>query len=103
MAVRHLRRILAAAALLVTMPLVGFAASSAAAAREPAPNSYASLVTLFEQWRDFEHPALKGEVADYSAAAMSGKAAALPQWRRRLDAIDTRGWAVEQLTDHKLV
>src|SRR3984957_20648903 len=98
MAVRHLRRILAGGALLLTLPLAGFAAPETEAS-----NSYSSLVRLFEEWRDFEHPTLKGEVADYGAAAMSGKAAALPKWRRRLDAVDTRGWAVDQLTDYRLV
>jgi hypothetical protein len=105
------------------MPLAGFAAPDAALLSATAPvdaaqgaatqgagasgvlasNSYASLVRLFEQWREFEHPTLKGEVADYGAAAMSAKATALPQWRRRLDAFDTRDWAIDQLTDYKLV
>ena len=68
-----------------------------------APPNYAALTTLFEQWREFEHPVLKNHVADYSDAAMTAKAAALPQWRARLAAIDTRGWPIEALTDYKLV
>jgi hypothetical protein len=46
---------------------------------------------------------MKGDVADYSAGAMAAKAAALPQWRKRLKALDTRGWAIEQVNDYKLV
>ncbi len=42
-------------------------------------------------------------VPDYSATAMAAKAKALPQWRKRLDAIDTRGWPIEQQNDYKLV
>jgi hypothetical protein len=108
MTARYSARILAVAALVLAMPPIGFAAlhDAALGATAPgplAPNSYASLVRLFEQWRDFERPTLKGGVADYTAAAMAGKAAALLQWRRRLDAIETRGWAVDQLTDYKLV
>jgi uncharacterized protein (DUF885 family) len=68
-----------------------------------APSNYASLVSLFEQWREFEHPVLKNHVADYSEAAMAAKAASLPQWRSRLAAIDTHGWPAEALTDFKLV
>jgi uncharacterized protein (DUF885 family) len=101
MALRHLWRFLVVGALLLGIPLTGFAAPSAG--NVPVPNGYASLVGFFEQWRDFERPILKGEVADYSAAAMSAKAAILPQWRRRLEAVDTRGWAIDQLTDYKLI
>lgn len=108
MAIRRSARILAAAALVFTMPPIGLTETAAMPPSAPLPgapalNSYASLVKLFEQWRNFEHPILRGDVADYSAGAMTGKAMALLQWRRRLDAIDTRGWAIEQLTDYKLV
>jgi uncharacterized protein (DUF885 family) len=68
-----------------------------------APPNYGALVSLFEQWREFEHPVLNNHVADYSEPAMAAKAAALPQWRSRLAAIDTHGWPVEALTDYKLV
>jgi len=69
----------------------------------PAPSSYGELVKTFGEWRSFEHPVMKGAVPDYSAAAMAAKAAALPKWRKRLDAIDTSGWPIEQLDDYKLV
>jgi hypothetical protein len=98
MARRYACRSLAAAALVLMMPPIGRAASDAVQ-----PGGYAALVKLFEEWRAFEHPAMKGDVADYSAGAMAAKAAALPQWRRRLDGLDTRGWAIEQLNDQKLV
>jgi len=38
----------------------------AAAAANP-PDDYNSLVTLFQQWRTFERPPLKGDVPDYSS------------------------------------
>ena len=81
------------------------AAIPVARASQPAwaPPNYAALATLFEQWREFEHPVLKNHVADYSAAAMTAKAAALPQWRARLEAIETHGWPIEALNDYKLV
>jgi hypothetical protein len=76
-------------------------AFGAPAATQPA--GYDALVTLFHQWREFEHPALKGYLPDYSAKAMTAKAAALPGWRKRLDAIDTTGWPIARQNDYKLV
>ena len=67
------------------------------------PDGYLALVKLFQQWREFEHPVIKNNVPDYSAGAMAAKAAALHQWRKRLDAIDPRSWPIEQQDDYKLV
>ena len=88
----------ATAMLLTALPGAGADATHAAA-----PPGYATLVKLFEQWRDFEHPILHDHVPDYGEAAMAAKAAALPQWRKQLEAIDTQGWPREQLSDYKLV
>ncbi len=61
------------------MLLSGLPAQGAAAAKQPAdPSGYATLAQLFEQWRDFEHPLMQGNVPDYGATAMAAKAAALP-------------------------
>ena len=60
-------------------------------------------MTLFQQWREFEHPVMKNNVPDYSASAMAAKATALPRWRKRLDAIDPKSWPIEQQNDYKLV
>ena len=67
------------------------------------PDGYLALVKVFQQWREFEHPVMRNNVPDYSASAMADKAAALRQWRKRLDAIDPRSWAIEQQNDYKLV
>ena len=90
------RNFLAAAVLLL-------ATQSGSAAPPPPAAGYASLVTLFEQWREFERPIMHGDVADYGAGAMAAKAAALSQWRKRLSAIDTKDWPIEELNDYKLV
>src|SRR6185369_1334391 len=37
------------------------------------------------------------------ATAIAAKAKALPQWRKRLDAIDTKGCPIEHQNDYKLV
>ena len=102
--------------LMAVIPLFLAALTSIAAESTPAPapapkpapplapaTGYAALVTLFDQWREFERPALQGNVPDYRPAAMAAKADALKEWRKRLDAIDTHGWAAPQLTDYKLV
>jgi len=86
------------------MLLSGLPAHGAAAANPPGdPSGYAHLAQLFEQWRDFEHPVMQGNVPDYGPAAMAAKAAALPAWQKKLAAIDTQGWPIEQLNDYKLV
>ena len=79
----------------------GMRRGSAMAASEP--DGYPALVKLFQQWREFEHPVMKNNVPDYSASAMAGKAAALPQWRKRLDEIDSKSWPIEEQNDYKLV
>jgi uncharacterized protein (DUF885 family) len=93
----HLGNALAFAALLCG----AMSGSSASAAKEP--DGYPALVTLFQQWREFEHPVMKNNVPDYSAGAMAAKAAALPRWQMRLDAIDPKSWPIEQQNDYKLV
>ena len=61
------------------------------------------MVRLFEEWRTFERPVMKDGVPDYTVAAMTAKYEALPQWRQRLEGIDTHGWDIEQLNDRKLM
>jgi uncharacterized protein (DUF885 family) len=86
------------------MLLSGLPAHGAAAVMPPTgPPGYATLAQLFEQWRDFEHPVMQGNVADYGPTAMAAKAAALPAWQKKLAGIDTQGWSIEQLNDYKLV
>ncbi len=85
------------------MLLSGLPAHGAAAKQPGDPSGYAALVRLFEQWRDFEHPLMHGNVPDYGAGAMAAKAAELPAWQQKLSAIDTQGWPAAQLNDYKLV
>ena len=74
-------------------------ASPVAAESQP----YTALVTLFQQWREFERPVMKGNVPDYSPSAIKAKEAAFPGWRKRLEAINPAGWPIEQQNDYKLV
>lgn len=77
--------------------------SAPAAAAVPAAAGHAELVRLFEEWRAFNHPAIVRGRPDYSARAMAAKATRLPQFRRRLAAIDTNGWSASERGDHRLV
>jgi uncharacterized protein (DUF885 family) len=66
-------------------------------------SGYATLVKLFEQWRDFERPLMQGNVPDYGPSAMAAKAAALPAWQKKLATLETQGWPIAKLNDYKLV
>ena len=80
-----------------------FAATRGSAKAASEPDGYPVLVKLFQQWREFEHPAMKNNVPDYSASAMAAKAEALPRWRKRLDAIDPKSWPIAEQNDYELV
>ncbi len=99
MGISDTRSAVAATAMLLT----AISGHGAEANHAAAPPGYLSLVRLFEQWRDFERPTVHGNVPEYGAAAMAAKASALPEWRKQLEAIDTKGWPREQLSDYKLV
>ncbi len=90
-------------AVAATALLLGALPQGVAAGPASEPPGYAILVNLFEQWREFEHPIMHGNVPDYGATAMAAKAAALPGWQRRLEAIDRQGWPIEHLNDYQLV
>lgn len=82
-------------------------ASPAIAAQAPAQApveapTHKQLVSLFTEWRAFVSPSIVKGRPDYSAAAMTRQAAALPGWRKRLGAIDRSGWTVSEINDAKL-
>ena len=65
--------------------------------------SYQDLLTLFEEFKAFERPALKEGAPDYTAPTLAAKRTRLKTWQSRLSAIDRSGWPVEQQVDHALV
>ena len=80
------------------------ACASARPQPRPAAGGYSGLLTLFEEWREFQKPRLgKDGAPDYTAAAMAAQRAALPAWQERLRALDPRAWPVPQQVDYHLV
>ncbi len=68
-----------------------------------AQSSYADLTALFEEWRDFEKPPLVDGAPDYSQHSMKAKHKGLKALQRKLAAIDTTGWSIEQKIDARLI
>ncbi|MSQ99326.1 MAG: DUF885 family protein [Xanthomonadales bacterium] len=68
-----------------------------------AGNTYADLLSLFEQWQVFEHPPLREGVPDYTAESMARSLQQLKDFQGRLAAIDSTTWPVEQQVDYRLV
>jgi uncharacterized protein (DUF885 family) len=64
---------------------------------------YEDLVTLFQQWREFQKPRLVDGVPDYTRNAMALQQRELPGWQRRLADIDPTSWSVSQQVDYQLV
>jgi hypothetical protein len=89
-------------ALALAAPLIASVAGAAVAAA-PASTGHAQLVSLFGDWREFNHPRIVHGKPDYSAAAMAAKARRLPEFQRRLKAIDTTGWSASDRGDYRLV
>ena len=78
-------------------------APPAKAAQAPTSSSHQQLISLFEEWRAFNHPAIIRGRPDYGATAMTAKAARLNTFKQRLAAIDTSGWTASEKGDFRLV
>ena len=66
-------------------------------------SAQAELVSLFAEWRAFNHPTIVRGRPDYSARAMAQKASRLSDFKRRLAAVNTAGWTASQRGDYRLV
>ncbi len=90
---------------LVTATLLAAVLVTGPSAAQPSPtaNDYLALITLFEDWREFERPPLREGAPDYTAEAMAQQHVGLASLRERLAAIDPTSWPIEQQVDHHLV
>jgi hypothetical protein len=72
------------------------------AAGQPS-SSYEDLLKLFREWRAFQKPAIVDGVPDYTPTAMEKQRRALPDWQKRLAAMDTKSWTIHERVDLELV
>jgi hypothetical protein len=101
------RRPTTAGALVIAVALLPLVACSASVTTEDTSaattsTSYDDLVTLFEEWREFEKPVLVDGVYDYSASAMETQHRELSGFEARLAAIDPSGWPISQQVDYRV-
>ena len=89
-------------ALALALATPALAPVAAAPVQAPAPGHQA-LVTLFAEWRAFNHPTIVRGRPDYGAEAMARKAQGLTGFKQRLAAINTVGWSPSQKGDYRLV
>jgi len=68
-----------------------------------ATSDYASLVTLFKEWRTFENPPLLNGAPDYTAATFQQRMPQFKNLQTKLVAIDTTRWPVPQRVDWMIV
>ncbi len=66
-------------------------------------DNYEDLLTLFSDWREFEHPPLLEGAPDYTAATFDRRYEEFQEYRDRLHSIDTSSWPVTQQVDWHIV
>ena len=66
-------------------------------------SSYDELVTLCNEFRQHAEPGFSKGPADYTDEAMAAQIAALPDYRKRLESIDSTGWSVSKQVDYEIV
>ena len=66
-------------------------------------NRYEDLLSLFTDWRAFQKPKLTDGVPDYTANGMAAQHRELAAYQRRLAAIDSKSWPVNQQVDWHIV
>jgi len=67
------------------------------------PNSHDALVTLFTEWRAFEHPPMLDGAPDYTQETFDKRYAEFQAYRDRLNAIDTSKWSIAEQADWHIV
>jgi uncharacterized protein (DUF885 family) len=68
-----------------------------------ASSDYEDLVSLFNEFREFQRPKWVDGAPDYTAAAIEEQRRGMKEFLRRLAAINTEDWPVSQQVDYHLV
>ena len=69
----------------------------------PKSDRYEDLITLFNDWREFERPALIDGIPDYSSTALIKQKEGITEFQMRLEAIDCFGWSIPEKADWKII
>jgi len=77
--------------------------SGVSTAAESSNSSYADLLELFADWRDFESPPLLDGAPDYTVAQFAARDDEFRALEGRLDAFETDDWPVPERVDWYLV
>lgn len=67
------------------------------------PHDYQNLVSLFQTWRSFEEPPMRGHAPDYTAETFEQRWPRFLELREQLQAIDTTGWSIADRVDWMIV
>ena len=73
------------------------------AAESSDSKKYDDLLTLFNEWREFEQPPVKDGAPDYTAATFDLRYAEFRGYQERLRSIDPTGWPVAHQVDWHIV
>jgi len=65
----------------------------------PKATTYNELVVLFKAWREFQKPAIREGIPDYSVAAMKKQQQELKSWQQKVQNFDTTGWPINHQVD----
>ncbi len=89
---------------LSVLVMVAFvAATNSCTAEDSNAGGYEDLLALFEDWREFERPAMRDGAPDYTAERFAAAYEESKNYQARLHAIDPNGWPIEQQVDWHLL
>jgi hypothetical protein len=83
--------------------LLAFCPGLDAAEADMTNSTYADLVQLFSEWREFECPPMRAGAPDYSSEYLDRAYTEFKAYQARLMAMDVAGWPVEQQADWHVV
>ncbi len=72
-------------------------------AQNGSETNYNNLVSLFEEFRELQKPAITNGIPDYSETAMNAKYSEVKNHQKKLTEIDTTNWSIHKQVDYYLV